>query len=402
MFNFGYFNEFSDTVTLADPTIEAVARAIVLGPFTGQIYQAMGAPATTIQTKSFELYKRSHTKRAGTIAGEWAQTATSGLKIAADPLKGLTVGHVLEIGGEVVIIKDVDRSSGSVTVHARGAGNTVAKTHANGTAFRVIGFAGNDEDLEKVEGVTEITTKATNYVQTVFETINWTKHGELMRKGLSDANAKQILIREAEIRVAEMLASMAVRGVAAAATSEGGRYMSAGLLSQLSDATRGAHTYNVNGALNEENFKGALKILFDNGGSADTVWCSPATKAYINAFKGANSSVVLSDSAANHTAGGIYVDSYNYEGAILKVRVDADMPDDRIACVASGKVKKGWLEGDGLRLTDEPSRSSRVIRKALQGSVGFIVEDVGVDHVLITGITGGSSERIYTVKNASA
>lgn len=402
MFNFGQFNEFSDSVTFADPVIEAVARAITLNPFKGQIYQAMGAPAVSITTKEFDLYNRTHTKRAGTLAGAWNESATASLAIEANALKGLTVGHVLDVAGEVVIIKEVNRGAGTISVHARGAGGTAAAAHNQGTAFTVIGFAGADEDLKNVEGVTESTEKRTNYVQTLFETINWTRHGELTRKGLSDANAKQLLIREAEIRVAELLASMAVRGVAAKATSAGGRYMSAGLLAQLGDTAHNARTFNVNGTLTEDTFKAALKNMFDAGGYGDTIWCSPTVKGYINAFKAANSSVALSDSAANHTAGGIYVDSFNYEGAILKVRVDADMPDDRIAVAAMGKVKKGWLEGDGLRLVDEPGISSREMRKSLQGSVGFIVEDVGIDHVLLTGITGGTTERVYNVKNVTA
>ena len=42
-FAFGQFNEFSDSVTIRDSVIEAVARAINLGPFVGRFYQAMGA-----------------------------------------------------------------------------------------------------------------------------------------------------------------------------------------------------------------------------------------------------------------------------------------------------------------------------------------------------------------------
>ena len=74
---------------------------------------------------------------------------------------------------------------------------------------------------------------------------------------------------------------------------------------------------------------------------------------------------------------------------------DADMPNDRIAVVNQGKCKKGWLANDGLRMTDEPALSSREFRKAIQGSIGFLIEDVGSDHTLLYGITGGSTDRIY-------
>jgi hypothetical protein len=196
---------------------------------------------------------------------------------------------------------------------------------------------------------------------------------------------------------------MSIRGVKAKVSEQGnGRFMSAGLIAQLADATRGGAVYNVNGELTEQKFKDALKQRFDAGATMNTIWCSPTAKGWINAFLGANSAISLNQSAAEHTAGGVYVDAYNYEGAILRVRVDADIPDSKIAVVNQGKCKKGWLADDGLRLVDEPALSSREKRKSLQGSVGFLIEDVGADHLLLDGITGGTSERVYKVQNVGA
>jgi hypothetical protein len=161
-FNFGQFNEFSDDVTFADPIVMAVAKAIELGPFTGKFYEAMGAPAATIQTKEFKIYNRTVTSRNGATDAAWNGTATTGLGIADDALKGLTIGHVLDIGGEVVVIKEIDRNAGTISVHERGAGGTTAAAHDSGTTFDVIGFAGNDSDLKNVESVTEATTEGSN------------------------------------------------------------------------------------------------------------------------------------------------------------------------------------------------------------------------------------------------
>lgn len=402
-FSFGQFNEFSDSVTFADPVVEAVAKAIQLGPFTGKFYEAMGAPAVSLTQKEFKIYSRSKTSRDGVTAGEWGAAATTGLAINADTLKGLTIGHVLEIDGEVVVISAIDRSAGTVSVYRRGDGGTTAKTHESGAAFEVIGFAGSDDDLKHVESVNETTREWSNYVQTIFETIDWTKHATLTRQGLDSGNAVVVLVREAEIRVAELLARMSIRGVKAKVSEQGnGRFMSAGLIAQLADATRGGAVYNVNGELTEQKFKDALKQRFDAGATMNTIWCSPTAKGWINAFLGANSAISLNQSAAEHTAGGVYVDAYNYEGAILRVRVDADIPDSKIAVVNQGKCKKGWLADDGLRLVDEPSLSSREKRKSLQGSVGFLIEDVGADHLLLDGITGGPAERVYKVQNVGA
>jgi len=53
-------------------------------------------------------------------------------------------------------------------------------------------------------------------------------------------------------------------------------------------------------------------------------------------------------------------------------------------------------------MVDEPTQSSREKRKSIQGSVGFLIEDVGADHTLLYGITGGSSDRVHKVSMAGS
>ena len=118
-------------------------------------------------------------------------------------------------------------------------------------------------------------------------------------------------------------------------------------------------------------------------------------KSYINNFNMANSSLAINANKDDHTAGGQYVSHIDFEGKILAVKVDNDIPNANLAIVTSKSVKKGWLVGDGLRLVDEPPKSSREHRKSLQGSVGFAIENVGQDHLLMTGITGGPTDRVY-------
>ncbi len=398
MFNFGQFNEYSDAVTIGDPVIHSIAKTINLNPFNGRFYQSMGAPTVPLAQKKFEIYSRSKTSRDGTIGTTaWTASGTTDLKMNADSLKGLTVGHVLRVGSEVVIIKSVSRSANTIDVLARGAGGTTAATHAASSAFKVVGFAGDDTDLKNVESMSESTSKWSNYVQTVFEVIEWTKHAELVRKGLSSSNATVFLLQEAEIRVAEMLSRMSIYGIKAQSTGVTERYMSAGLYAQLGDTARGGNVINVAGNITEAAFIAGLKTLFDKGGTANKIWISQTMKTYFDAFMGSFANKIITDSATNHTGGGIFMDKYNYQGAILDVEVDADMSDDTIAVVNSPDCKKGWLSNDGLRQADEPSPSSREIRKSIQGSVGFIVENVGVNHLLFTGITGGSTDRSVPV-----
>lgn len=394
-FNFGQFTEFSDSVTIADPTIEALARAIELGPYEGQFYQAMGAPMAPIRTREYDVYSRSKTARKGTIDANWDDDDVSGLGVSDTSLAGLSIGMVLDIGGEYVIVSAIDAANGQISVHSRGAGGTTAASHTSGDSFDVVGFAGTDTDLKNVRSFSETTSVYANYVQTIFETIDWTKLGDLVRKGMSPDQASLLLISEAENRVAEMLGVMAIRGKKSSASAGSGRFMSAGLLAQLSDSNRSPNTYNVNGDLTEEAFKAAIGQAVEKGAKLTTVWCNPTVKGYINAFMGAIPAVVINQEKSDKTAGGLYASRYDYEGLVLEIRVDSAMPSSAVAIVNQAKCKKGWLEGDGLRLVDEPQASSRELRKSLQGSVGFIVEDVGTDHQYLYGITGGSSERVY-------
>lgn len=403
-FEFGLFNEFSDPVAMRDPVIFAVAKAINLGPWVGQFYQAMGANQEMLTAKAFDVYNRTKTSRDGVIGTTaWGSSGATGLSMTADAVKGLTVGHVLKVGDEVVIVKSVNRSANTIDVLARGAGGTTAAAHSAGAAYSVIGFAGQDEDLKNVESVNEKTASYQNYCQTIFETIDWTKHSELLTKGYSEQNASIVLVREAEIRTAEMLARMAIHGVKYKQTSSTTRYMSAGLISQLTDnnsGTRSTLTYNASGDITQAKLMAALKQVFDKGGNPDTIWVNPTVKTYINNMPFANTSLTFNTTTGDHTAGGQYVSRIDYEGALLNVRVDADMPSSAIAIVTMASCKKNWLENDGLRLVDEPQKSSREMRKSLQGSLGFAIENVGLDHILVTGITGGPTERIY--KTASA
>lgn len=404
-FEFGYFTEFSDPVTKADPVVAAVAKAIELNQWTGKVYESMGAPSVQLSSKEYEVYTRSKTARVGAVGtGGWDAEKTADLPVSADFAKGITRGTVLEVGDEAVIVKTVDRSANTISVFQRGDGGTAA-AHTAADPIRVIGFAGNDTDLKDVEGYHEKTAVYKNFVQSVFEIIDWTLHGEYMRKGMTDAQAKATLIREAEIRVAELLSMMAVNGYKLDSQNGKTRYMSAGLLRQLADnagGTREILTYNVNGDLTEEKLLAAVKQCFLAGGAPDTIWCSPTVKSYINAFNSANSSLAINANKEDHGAGGLYVDHLDFEGNVLNVRVDAAIPDGKVAVVKQADLKKGWLEGDGLRLVDEPSPSSRETRKSLQGSVGFIVENVGLNHILLTGITGGTTERVYKTRAVSA
>lgn len=392
-FNFGQISEFSDSNSLANPVIAALAKAIDLPRFKGALYQRMGAPQVAIRTKEFDIYSRSKNTRAGVIgtAGsgtDWGSTSdTTALPIPASSIAGLCIGHVLKVDSEVMVVSAVDKSGNTIDVFARGAGGTTAATHSTGAAFKVIGFAGRDVDLKNVGSVSESTLKYKNYVQTVFELLDWQKGAELQRQGLSAENAIAILRQEAAIRVAETLSSMAINGYKQLGSASIPS-MSAGLLAQLEDAgddSRPILRANASGAaLSETILRGALDTVFATG-APDTIVLSLYNVNKMLGFQGASKDVTIATDRQDNGAGRS-IDHYDYNGARLNLMIDTDMPNDRIAIVTMADLKKGWLEGDALTTMEEPAASSREHRESIQGSVGFLVENVGYDHIEIYGL----------------
>jgi len=307
--------------------------------------------------------------------------------VSADAAAGLTVGHVLKIGSEIVVVSDVDHTGNTIDVFARGAAGSTAASHTTAAAFTVIGFAGRDVDLKNTESVSEASLKCPNYIQSVFELLDWTKGAELMRQGLSTENVVALLRQEAAIRVAETLSNMAVNGVKQLGTASI-PYMSSGLLASLEDttgSTRPIQRYNASSAaIDETKLCAALDQVFAVG-SPDSIVLSLYNSNKFKAFTGSGKDVTIATDRMD-TGAGRSIDHYDYNGVRLDLVIDADMPNDKIAIVTTADLKKGWLEGDALTIKEEPAASSRERRESIQGSVGFLVENVGYNHLEIYGL----------------
>lgn len=384
-FLFGTHTMFDDPASIADPVVLAAAKAIELPRNKGAFYQRMGAPAAAINTVDFEVYSRSKTARAGVVGAGGVTDVATTIPVDSDLADSLTVGHVIEIEEEQCIVKSVDRTTETVDVYARGAGGTTAAAHAADVSITVVGFAGKDSTLKSVESISEETSAYKNYLQTFFETLDYEfRAKQLERQGLGEAQIISILNQEASFRVAELLSSASVKGKKQAGTKTGSPYMSAGLFDQLADSNSGNRpvlSYDANGAFTEDKLRAALAEVVKYG-NPNTIVCSNANKSVINTF---NSSLTTTINRTEHTAGQ-YINQYDYEGLILDVLVDADVSNDKVGIVTMSKCKKGWGAGDGLRKTVEPTQSSREFREAIQGSLGFLIEDVGYDHTYIYGI----------------
>ena len=389
-FDVGQFTMFDDTNSVMDPVVAVLAKAISLGANKGAIYNSLLPPQAAIDQEKFEVYSRSKTTRDTTVGtGDWTDgTTTTGLPIASSGVNGLTVGCVLKIEDEIVIVKSVDRSANTIDVFGRGLGGTTGVAHTAATTVSVIGFAAKPTDLKNVESMSESTIVYTNYVQTVYETIDYTRRAAMLRrKGVSEGNILMILQQEAMFRAASNLSIMAVKGEKQLGTADI-PYMTAGLFAQLADtvgSTRPVIAYDaVSAALTETKLRALLQEIFANG-NPDTIWVSASNKEVINGFAGAASTVQINRDASS-TVAGVNIDTYNYEGKLLQVKVDTDCPSDKLAVVNSSKCFKGWMLENGLRLVNEPPTSSEEKRDSIKGAVGIMIEDVGYEHGYIYNI----------------
>ena len=385
-FNFGTVTQYDDVNSIMTPEVLITAKSIKLGANEGRLFQMLAARQTPIQTVEFEIFNRTQTTKAGSLTAGIDDTVVV-IPVDAASIKGLTVGSVMQIENELVVVKSVDQAANEVTVWKRGAGESTAAAHASGVAYKVIGTAINDTDLKDLEGFTESTNKYTNYCQTFAEVLDYTKRAdELARRGLTPTQIMLVLREEQMIKIARDISMTAVLGQKQAGVRGSSPYMTAGIFAQLADNAAGGRpvlSLDASGAaLTEDILRAALAPVFDQG-IPNSIWVSSKNKEIINGFNNASSSNIVLNKDAMNTVAGVSVNAYNYDNNILNVYVDSAIPDNKIAILDMSKATKGWMVNDVLRIEEEPSRSSREKRESVQGSLGIALEDVGYAHTYI-------------------
>lgn len=383
-FETGIITDLSDASSIADPIVLVSAAAVKNPAFLGRFWNDMGDFNEQESNRKFDIYSRSETARDGAIGANWTDGVdTTGLILATTV--GLIKGLVLQIGSEVVVIKTV-ASATTIDVVARGAAGTTGAAHADATAFTVIGSAINDVDLKDIGSVSEISLVFNNFMQTIAEPIDFTKGGQIdARKGLSP-NMMSVVQEEAMTRVAKNIFASSINGLKQQKSGDS-PFMTAGLIQQLTDTTGGRLVLEAGttGALDETKLRAALRTVTRTGTPTD-IYVSSANKDVINGFNGATSDVSIQTSRTD-TQAGFHVSTYNYEGLILNVKIDLSLGDDVVAIVNINKCMKGWKLNDTLEYTDEPALSSREKRASFNGSYGIAIEDVGYEHIIMTGVT---------------
>lgn len=392
----GAHSHYDDAESILDPQILAYAAEIALSRYEGQIWNRIGGVLIAPTTESFKIAARTRTDLNGVIgdgAGTgWDNAATTALPVPAASINILVVGSILDLQSgathETVVVTAIDRAANTISVEARGAGNTSASAWADASTFKIIGHAIRDADATNVEARHEKTYKYENVYQLIFERVQM--YTSDLNKREFFQNQLNVEYNEALDRVFRLLARNIVNGVKVTGTNSV-KAMSAGIMDQLVDTAGGDRAVlrqNIAGQFTENKLKTALDTVLTKG-NPNAIYLHPDRKAAFNAFTNATNLSLLTGGNTLLTARGLgnYATTYEYEGASLELVVDSAMPTDRIAIVNEAKIGKFFKPDDPLRFGPSKETQDRLENFVFQGKVGYSVRDVGTDHIDLYGIT---------------
>ena len=384
----GLHTTLTDTNSILDPEVIAITERItpLMAQEFGKVWDLFSDRGAPFTTDTYEVYNRGYTSPSavlGTVGGgatDWNSTSdTTALPITSGTIDRLTVGDILLVDSEIVVVKSVDRSGNTIDVYERGAGDTTGATHLTSAVAKIIGNA-HLEGVVDPEAMAEQTGLLTNYCQIVEELIDLSK--EDSDQARKTGRTEVALKTEAMERVMQDLARTAIFGTARAGTASIPA-MTRGLLSHLVDISGGIKTA-VSGAFTETVLKDILDDVRTAGGSVNFIALSINNKRIANGFTGADAI----QTQRTDREGGQVLDAYIADGlGRIPFVVDIDFPDDQVVVGNSRFLQKGWKENDLLRFVPETNVNSRERKETLQGKFGLVVEGVGRTHGVLTGLT---------------
>jgi hypothetical protein len=383
----GLHTTLSDTESILDPEVIAVAERItpLQAAEFGKVWDLFSTRESGFKTEKYEVLTRNYTApqvTLGTVGSgtDWDSTSdTTALPITSGTIDRITVGDILLVDDEIVVVSAVNRGGNTIDVYERGAGDTTGATHTSATVCKVIGSA-HVEGTANAEAMAETTGKVTNYCQLFEETIDLSKaDSDQSRK---TGRTEPTLKAEAMERVMQDLARTAIYGHGREATASIPG-MTRGLISYLNDVS-GALKTSVSGSFTETVLKNELDTIRSNGGSVNAIVLSVARKRDANGFTGADAI----QTTRGDREGGQVLDAYIADGhGRIPFVVDVDFPDDKVALVNSRYMEKGWKEDDQLSFVPFTNVNPRERKDLLSGKAGLSVEGIGRTHSLLTDIT---------------
>ena len=380
-----------DPTSKLDPEVLSVLPRVTpnQAEIFGNVWDLFSDRGEPFSTVKFKVLTRNYTKpevdvTASGSGSDWdTNSDTTDLPVDSGYMDRVTIGDVLLVESEIVIVSAVDRSNDTIDVYNRGSGDSTATSHGTSTiTAKIVGNA-HEEGKVQAEAMAETTGEVTNWTQLVEEKVDLSQTDtEQARK---NGRTEDVLKAEATERLTQDLARTAIYGQGQQPSSSQPS-TTRGLLSYLQDVSGGLET-NVGGAFDETALTNMLEDIRAEGGQRpDAIVMSPNNKKEFNAFTDSQTTIDINEDRSANVAGRV-IDSYLWETGQIPALVDIDMPDDRVAVVNSRYMEKGYQAGDGLRFEEETNTNSRRNEETLQGRFGLAVEQVGKAHGVMSGLT---------------
>lgn len=383
----GLHTTLTDSNSILDPEVLAVAERITPAQAAefGKVWDLFTTRSKPFETEIYDVLTRNYTApqvTLGTVGSstDWDSVSdTTALPITSGTIDRITVGDILLVDSEIVVVSAVDRSGNTIDVYERGAGDTAGATHSSAATAKIIGSA-HVEGTANAEAMAESTGKVTNYTQLFEETIDLSKadSDQARKTGRTEPTLKG----EAMERVMQDLARTAIFGTARAATASIPA-MTRGLISYLNDVS-GALKTNVGGAFTETVLKNGLDDVRAAGGTVNAIVLSITNKRVANGFTGADAI----QTSRSDREGGQVLDAYIADGhGRIPFVVDIDWPNDKVALINTRSMEKGWKVNDQLAFVPFTNVNPREKKDLLAGKAGLSVSGIGRTHELLYGIS---------------
>jgi hypothetical protein len=345
---------FSDAANVAIDMSDTLA---MISPFDVPLLQIVGkdslsSPCVATKHEWLEDELRSLDSAIATV-GEFTGTgAISTSTVTAGQGVFFRAGDILKIENELLLLQAISTDTLTIAAGGRGYGGSTAAAHVTLTPIRIIG---NVNVQDAAQGGSRTTTKTGlfNYTQIYEDTVVVTSTAQAIKKYVEQNEMSGQLMRA--LRVAWIQYERTLLDGRKVAPSAGVASAMDGILPRIS-----TNAYAKAGATLTEEF--VLQALFDSwnaGGEPSHIFVNQFQKRQMNKFLDSQRMTTRTDRVA-----GAVVDTYSWDGGLVDIVLDRNMPTDTLLVIEKGRIGFGPLRDHALSAA--PVETSTRLKDAVQ------------------------------------
>jgi hypothetical protein len=366
----GQRNTYTDTTPIMRAiatTIKNIDRAEApllskLGLNNESNFQLINWPNTKVEWLEDTLSPRS-----GTL-NEALDDNETGVDVQTGEGSYLKKGDVILVESELMWVASVSTDTATVT---RGFAGSTAATHADDTAWEIVGMAAV-EGSQYVAGHTTVVTAPYNYVQQFKEAFT-ISNDELINPayGMSDKVAYHIakLIGGGGIGPRTKAGKLPI--LLEKSFYHGGRAIGSATAARSMGGFNTFVTTNVtnlsSAALTLKHVEDKMQSCSEAGGSPDTIVCGGWVRRKLSSFYGDSIRTTRDEST-----GGYSIDTVKTDFGEVEIMYDKWCPSTELYIIESGKM--GWVTFRPFEVVDVSTDVDGVI-KDVRGSFSFVLQN---------------------------